>query len=58
MAKRVPPCAIAEARYVPSGHDWYSDAMTSDAGDGDEEQHGKPELEKESGDEVDKRSHF
>ena len=31
LATRVPPCDIAETRYVPSGHDGYSEAMTSDA---------------------------
>ena len=31
LAKRVPPCANTETRYVPSGHDGYSEAMTSDA---------------------------
>ena len=31
LAKRVPPCAIAETRYVPSGLDGCSDAMSHDA---------------------------
>ena len=31
LAKRVPPSALAATRCVPSGHDEYSEARTSDA---------------------------